>query len=197
MDIDVLFHMEFWMELIAQFQTFGALGGILFAFIESFFPALPLIGIITFNVSIFGLCSGFLYSWIGTTLGSIIVFLLVRILIKKHLYPLLMKRKKLRRFMEWLHEESSITLFLLTCVPFTPSALVNIGYGLSDFEINHFIKTLCISKFIMCISLSVFGSSIKAAFHQPATLVFSCFILLLLYGVTHQIKKHLHFHTLK
>ena len=50
--------------------------GVLSCFVESFIPALPLIGIVSGNAILFGLLNGIILSWIGSSLGNdIIIFI--------------------------------------------------------------------------------------------------------------------------
>ena len=78
---------EFWVEALSAFKDLGPLAPICLAFVESLIPALPLVAIVTINISAHGAILGFLYSWVGTTLGSLIVFLFFRRIVKRKLMP--------------------------------------------------------------------------------------------------------------
>ncbi len=81
MDIEMIkawFTLENIMNLIEEYRSFGPLAGILLPMVEAFLPFLPLVVFVLANVNAFGLWFGFLFSWIGASLGALIVFLLIR-----------------------------------------------------------------------------------------------------------------------
>lgn len=185
--MQILTDVNFWIQLIQEFQNLGPFGPILLAASESIFSFLPFIAIVTFHVSIYGEFIGFIYSWIGTTIGSAIVFLIVRFcsghfLCLQH-WPIV---KKLRHI---LSQESLLGLFLITACAFMPSFLINVSYGLSDFDKKMFLKTIFFSKIIMTYTLVLFGSSMKKAMDNPIFIVFALVIFLILYVVSNQLKK--------
>ena len=69
---------EFWEQLFYSFQILGPLVPMLIAMVEAFIPALPLIAIVTLNVAAHGPVLGFVYSWVGSVIGSILFFALCR-----------------------------------------------------------------------------------------------------------------------
>ena len=74
---------DFWAEFFVNVAHMGPLVPLLMAAVESFFPPLPLIGVVTFNIMSHGVLWGFLYSWVGTCAGSTLVFLFFRWVGKK------------------------------------------------------------------------------------------------------------------
>ena len=191
--IDKLTNIEFWLALLEQFKALGPLAPILLTMIEALIPALPLVAIVTFNVAVYGSVLGFVYSWIGTTLGSFVVFAISRYLLKKSLYPHMMKHKNIKKVLDWISRTNHVSLFLLTCVAFTPSSLINISYGLSDFSAKSFYSTLLVSKIVMIFVLATFGNSLSKALENPLYLVLALGIILLLFYATTKIKRHTKF----
>lgn len=57
-----------------EYRALGPLPGILLPMLEAFFPFLPLILFVIANANSFGLWFGFLYSWIGSSAGALLVF---------------------------------------------------------------------------------------------------------------------------
>lgn len=179
--------LSFWIHFIEQFKDYGAVAPILLALLESIIPVLPLLVIISFNVGVYGPIEGFVYSWLGTALGSILMFLLYRHLIKRFISDLIVKREKTARLHDWLSHHKPITLFMLSALPFTPSSLINIAYGLSDFPQKTYITTIVAAKAIMVLTMTFFGHSLVQIAEQPWFLVISGFSLLGLYFLS----KHL------
>lgn len=190
---ELITSLDFWIQLLEQVKALGPLVPVLLTLIEAFIPALPLIAIVLFNVTVYGEAAGFFYSWLGTTIGSFIVFTLSRLYLKKWFYPHMIKHKSMKRILNWILSTNYVQLFLLTCVAFTPSSLINIGYGLSDFSKRTFYKTLFFSKMVMILVLALFGSGLAKAQENPFYLLLSSAILILLVYLSGKIKKHTRF----
>ncbi len=171
---------DFWVELFSYFRGFGPVAPILLAMIESFIPALPLMVIVTFNIGAYGAVLGFLYSWLGNVIGSTLVFLFFRVIVKKYLYHHLQKFKPTKKALEWVRNTNQSILFIISIFPFTPSSLVNVSFGLSDFSKKTFIITILCAKLFMMLFLTVFGNSIFLAFEQPLYLVLAILLLVVL-----------------
>ena len=64
-------------------NDFGMIAAVIIPMAESFFPIFPLFVLVAINIYIFGVFYGFLFSWIGNCLGSLLIFLSVRYIRKK------------------------------------------------------------------------------------------------------------------
>lgn len=135
--------LEFWLNILEHFRSFGWLAPICLACLESFFPALPLLAIISFNLAVYGLIEGAAASWIGTTLGSVLVFILFRKAVK----PVFSKMNKSvitkKAHFPILNE---LNVLLLYCCPFAPGNLLNVVLGCSDFASKSFFKAVLFGK---------------------------------------------------
>ena len=183
---------EFWLQVIESIKDLGPSAPIFLTFIESLIPALPLIVIVSFNVSIYGTWLGFIYSWIGSFIGSVLVFSIFRLVVKKHLVPFIQKHQKLNQLANCISVKGYNVLFLLTCLPFTPSSLINIVYGLSDIDSNFFIPTIALSKAIMIGYLAFFGYSLSQILKNPVWIILSIISMIILYFISKKLsKRHL------
>lgn len=72
------FTIKHMLDMLAEYRSFGVIPGIVLPMAEAFLPFLPLFVFVMANAAAFGLWKGFLISWIGTSVGSLLVFLLVR-----------------------------------------------------------------------------------------------------------------------
>ncbi len=182
---------EFWVEALSAFKDLGPLAPICLALVESLIPALPLVAIVTINISAHGAILGLLYSWVGTTLGSLSVFLFFRRLVKRKLMSWFSRKASIQKALDWVAERNAAVLFILVSLPFTPSSFINIAFGLSDFDEQKFIKTLIAAKLIMMLGLSLFGKTLSISFTRPVYLILAAAILAALYLIsTHFRKKH-------
>ena len=170
-------------ELSHQYRALGPLIGILFPFIESFLPFLPLFVFVFANASAFGLGYGILLSWVGTTVGSYAVFLLIRKYGNTRVFRFITKGKRVQKLIQWVNRNGFGPLFLFICFPFTPSALVNLVAGLSGIKKTHYFFTLMAGKLVMICTVSFIGYDLKALLTQPirtAVVVFIVFLLWLI-----------------
>ncbi|MFC7685664.1 TVP38/TMEM64 family protein [Ureibacillus sp. GCM10028918] len=178
-------------NLAAHYRTLGPLIGILLPFIEAFLPFLPLVVIVVANASSYGLWIGFLLSWIGTVLGSYVVFLLVRRFGRHPRLQVFIGKEKVQKLIKWVDMRGLSPLFILLCFPFTPSVLVNIVAGLSNIKKKYYLIAIMAGKFVMIASMSVLGYDLKALLTDPIKLIFAGVGIFLLWVVGKAIEKHL------
>lgn len=191
--LEQMIDLSFWIHFVERVKDYGPLAPILLALLESIIPALPLLVIISFNVGVYGPVFGFMFSWIGTTLGSMLMFLFYRHFVKRFLHQWIMRKQKLANIHEWISHHRILTLFCLSALPFTPSSLINLAYGLSDFKESSFLITIFFSKAIMVLAMTMFGHSIVSVSEQPWFLIASAFMLSALYYVSkHFSRRYLH-----
>lgn len=70
--------MEQIQALLEKYSSLGPIPGIALPMVEALLPFLPLFIIVAGNASAYGLWLGFIYSWLGTVAGALIVFLIAR-----------------------------------------------------------------------------------------------------------------------
>lgn len=179
---------EFWETLFHSFRILGPVAPILLAMVESFIPVLPLVAIVTLNVAAHGMVLGFLYSWIGSSLGSTVVFLFWRRLIKPFILRFAARHPKVTKAREWVNGIKWQALFFIIIMPFTPSSFVNFAIGVSDFDEKKYIRIMVTAKIIMLILLSLFGQSVVQALKNPAFIIVAGLLALALFLISKYIK---------
>ena len=178
-------------ELSEQYRALGPFIGLFFPFIESFLPFLPLFVFVFANASAYGLWLGFLLSWIGTSLGSYAVFLLIRKYGRAKLLRFFTKRARVQKLIQWVDKNGFAPLFLFICFPFTPSALVNLVAGLSDIKKKYYLFTLLAGKFVMIFTVSFIGYDLKALLTQPLRTAIVVIIIFLLWIIGKRLEQRL------
>ncbi|MCP8968237.1 TVP38/TMEM64 family protein [Ectobacillus ponti] len=163
-DYFTLEHIEY---LLESYRAFGPLAGILLPLLEAFVPILPLVAFIMANAVAYGLWAGFLYSWIGSVLGSLLLFFLVRRFGQHRFFKFLNHHPKVRKSMAWIERKGFGPIFLLFCLPFSPSALINIVAGLSRISRKQFTLALSLGKVVMIFVISYIGYDILSFFQKP------------------------------
>lgn len=155
------------MELIEKYRALGPLPSILLPMLEAFLPFLPLFLFVMASANAFGLGWGFLFSWIGASVGALLVFLLVRRYGDASFFQYLQRKEKVQSLMSWVEKHGFGPLFLLLCFPFTPSAIVNIVAGISRISIYQYMLAVLAGKAVMIFIISFIGYDIISLIKQP------------------------------
>lgn len=170
-------------KLTTYYESLGPIVGFLLPFIEAFLPFLPLVVFVVANASAYGLWWGFLITWVGTVAGSYCVFLLIRYFRDTKLIRKLTSRKKMQKLIQWVDRNGLSPLFVLICLPFTPSVLVNVVAGISNIKkVNYFI-VLFAGKFAMILFISYIGYDLRELITNPVKLILSIVAIIALWGV--------------
>jgi uncharacterized membrane protein YdjX (TVP38/TMEM64 family) len=178
----------FWAEWLQSLRELGILLPAALTFLEAMIPALPLTAIVAFNVGLYGPFWAFLSSWAGACLGAILVFLFSRHMAGGRLRKWLSGKKTAAKIQQWISRQRTATLFLLICIPFAPSALINIAFGLSDFSQTRFIRTLVLGKLVMIGLLTLLGNTAVQVFQRPVFIFLTLGILGGLAVLSHWVK---------
>ncbi|MBS4218043.1 TVP38/TMEM64 family protein [Bacillus sp. FJAT-49711] len=161
------FTLENIVDLIDKYRSFGPLPSIALPLLEAFLPFLPLFLFVMATANAFGLGWGFFFSWLGASIGALLVFLLVRRYGDARVFQFLQKNKKVHSLTVWVERRGFGPLFLLLCFPFTPSAIVNIVAGLSKINIYQYMLAVIGGKAVMIFTLSFIGYDVVSLIKQP------------------------------
>lgn len=168
-------------NLLQQYSEYGPLPGILLPFLEALLPILPLVVFVIANAAAYGMWLGFLYSWIGVTLGSILVFMLARRFGIRYGDRIRRKFPKSERLFGYVERRGFTPIFILACFPFSPSVIVNLASGLSKISFQTFLIAMMLGKAVMIIGLSFLGHDLQAMADHPWRIVMAVVILILLW----------------
>lgn len=185
------FSMENIVELTQSYRAFGPLIGFLLPFVEAFLPFLPLFVFVFANATAYGLWIGFLLSWGGSVLGAYAVFLVVRKYGRARFMNFMTKHEKVQKLIQWVERNGFGPLFLLLCLPFTPSALVNLVAGLSNIRKHYYLLTVMAGKLVMVFTISFVGYDLRALFTQPLRTAIVVIVIVLLYIIGKLLEKRL------
>lgn len=189
--IKLISTVEFWENIFHSFRILGPLAPILLAAVESLVPALPLIAIVALNVAAYGIIIGFLFSWIGACVGSTIVFLFFRKVVKRLFLKLVNRFAKVKKARDWVNGINPKALFLIAILPFTPSSFLNFAFGISDFDEKKYLCIMISAKAVMIFLLAIFGQSLVQALKNPVFIIVALVLVIILYVLSKKIsKKH-------
>lgn len=168
-------------DLLDRYSALGPLPGILLPLLESFLPILPLVVFVVANASAYGMWFGFLFSWIGVSIGSLLVFMIARKLSYRYGDRIRRRFPKAEKFFSYVERKGFTPIFLLACFPFSPSVIVNIASGLSRIPLHTFLTAVVLGKAVMIFLLSFLGHDLSAMFENPWRIIMAVAILLLLW----------------
>ncbi|WHY02050.1 TVP38/TMEM64 family protein [Neobacillus sp. DY30] len=189
--IKAWFTLENIMDIIQEYRSFGPLPGVVLPIIEAFLPFLPLFIFVMANASAFGLWMGFLYSWIGSCLGALLLFLLIRKYGQKRVFSFLSKRPKVQKLMDWVDRHGFGPLFLLLCFPFTPSVVVNVVAALSKISTYQYMLAVAIGKMVMIFTISFVGYDLHSLITRPYRTAIVFLVIFILWYVGKRIEVRL------
>ncbi|MEM5016547.1 TVP38/TMEM64 family protein [Metabacillus indicus] len=185
------FTIERMMEFFKDYKSFGPVLGIGLPLLEAFLPFLPLVVFIVANANSYGLWFGFLYSWIGSCLGALILFFLVRKYGQERFFRFISRHQSVQKMMGWIERHGFGPLFILLCFPFTPSAAVNVVAGLSKVSIWQFCLAVMSGKLVMIFLVSFIGYDLRAIITQPERTLIAAVVIFLLWLIGKQVEKRL------
>lgn len=132
---------------------------ILIQIIQVIFPIIPGGATCLVGVLLFGPTLGFLYNYIGLTIGSIIVFFLSKKYSLKIIH-ILFKEKTIQKYMNILEKKNFKKLFLwMVILPGAPDDLLCYLVALTSIQTREFLKIIFLGK-----PISLFGYSLGIVF---------------------------------
>ena len=135
-------------------------------FIESFLPVLPLIAIVGANALLLGLFGGLTLSWIGSGLGTLLLFILISKFNDNKIFNRL-RNEKTEKAAQWMEKQGFKLLFFAYSCPFIPSSLVTIASAFCRRKIADFVPAMLAGKFVMFLVVSYPASDIKGFISSP------------------------------
>jgi len=175
------FNLEDIKQWLDRYSQFGPLPGILLPFLEALLPILPLVVFVVANAAAYGMWLGFLYSWIGVTLGALLVFTLARRFGKRYGAQIRTKFPKSEKFFGYVERKGFTPIFLLACFPFSPSVIVNVASGMSRIPFHTFLIAMGLGKAVMTFILSFLGHDLQAMVDNPWRIAMAIAVVFLLW----------------
>jgi uncharacterized membrane protein YdjX (TVP38/TMEM64 family) len=126
--------------------------------IQNTFTLIPLLLVITVNITIFGFVDGFIWSWLTSIFGAIVIYLGV-----KYLFQNWLTQKFNPDLVARLEREGFAYVFQARIFPFVPTSLVNILAGLGSIRFNHFLFATIFGNFIYFFVLALIPAGLLSA----------------------------------
>lgn len=157
--------------------------------IETFLPLLPLIAIVLANSFVLGMWLGFLVSWIGSSISSIILYYFANKFSRLKFIRRYQKNEKILNIIKWIQKQGFNFIFISYACPFIPDFLITIASGFASVNIKDFILGMISGKFVMFLLISYVGDDITELLNNPIKIILLSFVVMLSWLVGQNINK--------
>ncbi|WP_142675791.1 TVP38/TMEM64 family protein [Bacillus taeanensis] len=118
--------------------------------IQNTFTVIPLILLLTLNITLFGFFYGYMWSWFTSVAAAVIVFLIVR-----GLFQDVLLQKGYSGMKDKIEQNGFMYVLIGRIFPFVPTSIINIAAGLSTVRFNHFLLATAVGNLIYFFILSL------------------------------------------
>lgn len=120
---------------------------------------IPLILVITVNITLFGFWEGYLYSALCSVIGSTLIFLSIRYFFRDaHI-------AKMKKYEAKIAKNGFLFVLSGRILPFIPTNLINILSGLSAMKLWHFVAATALGNLIYGLVLASLSYGVISAAH--------------------------------
>lgn len=161
---------------------------ILVTFLESFIPAFPLLGIVIGNALLLGFLKGIIASTIGSSLGTISLFLIFKSFGESKFF-LKYKNNKVEKVTDWIKNQNKMILYICYASSFVPSCLISISSGISDMKLRDFAPSMILGKISLFFVASYIGNDLEGVIKSPIKLTVIILIFVFMFIVANKVNK--------
>lgn len=166
---------------VAGFGVFTSIIFILSYVVQAFVPFIPSSILTMFGGYIFGVVLGTVFSLIGVTTGSIIVFIIARKL-GRPFFRKIISKKELEHFDVFFKNRGDISILLARSIPMLfPLDVVSIAAGLTQIKFKHYVIFSILGFIPNLFILALFGERLSQGIN-PATIAVLVLIVLVILG---------------
>ena len=172
-------------ETVKQYAAgFGAFASVIFILsyvVQAFVPFIPSSILTMSGGYVFGIVSGTIYSLIGVTISSIIVFLIARKL-GRSFFRKIISKKELEHFDVFFKKRGDISILLARSIPMLfPRDVVSVAAGLTQIKLRHYVIFSILGFIPNLFILALFGERLSKGIN-PATIAVLVLIVLVVLG---------------
>ncbi|MEF9990645.1 MAG: VTT domain-containing protein [Romboutsia sp.] len=177
---------------LADYKILAMVAGLLIVGLETFIPIIPVLAIVVANAFILGMWLGFLVSWVGSAIASILLYYLANRFSQSNLFERYKNEQKTQKIIMWIQKQGFNTIFISYSCPFIPDFLITITSGFTSLDIKTFISGMVCGKFVMFLLVSYVGEDIVSFFSNPTKIVVLIVAILLSWIVGQNVNKKIH-----
>lgn len=155
--------------------------------IQNMFTIIPLLLLISANVSIFGFIEGYIWSWLISIIGAVISFLTTRYLFQSFFTKYVNDDLKQK-----IDDKGFWFVFTGRVFPFMPTSVVNIAAGISSIGFKKFLHATLLGNMIFFFILSFISEQLLSISWQYQVLFafIAVMVLLAIIGMGLWKRKH-------
>jgi len=128
--------------------------------IQNLFSVIPLLLLISINVSLFDFIYGYLWSWLTSVLGAIVTFHIARSGFQRFF------RLRNQRIINRIERNGFYFVLIGKLFPLIPSSVINIAAGVSSVSFKRFTYGTLIGNLIYLFVLSLIHIGFKSVFYS-------------------------------
>lgn len=130
--------------------------------VQNLFTVIPLVLLISVNVSVFGFSGGYMWSWFTSIIGGVVSFLAARYWFQQFFTKWV--KKDLR---EKIESNGFLVVFMGRVFPFVPTSVVNIAAGLSSITLKPFVYGTILGNMIYFFILALIPLGLMSVSIEP------------------------------
>lgn len=123
---------------------------LLLMIIQNLFTLIPLLLLITLNVSMFGFLQGYGWSWLTSIVGAMVSFGAVR-----YWFQDFFVNKLDAKWKDKIESRGFLFVFIGRIFPFAPTSVINIASGVSTIRFDHFVYSTMLGNGIFFFVLAL------------------------------------------
>lgn len=152
--------------------------------LQNLFTFIPLILVISVNMSLFGFAYGYLYSWMCSVIGSTLIFLATR-----YWFQNLLTKNLDRKYLKKVEKNGFSFVLMGRIFPFVPTNLINLSAGISTIKTKHFIMATALGNMIYSFVLSAVARGVISAANENLFFTIIAVVVVLVIVVGYKVRK--------
>ncbi|WOV86933.1 VTT domain-containing protein [Sporosarcina oncorhynchi] len=150
----------------------------LFMVLVSMIPFAPIPVLAALIASNHAFFPGLAINMLGSTLGSFLLFLLSKSVLRNAALNYVNKKQQLSKFFALIEKNGFVAVLLARIVPFVPTAAINVIAGISNVRVGAFITATLLGKLPLILAYTLAGHQLAAG-NWGTVLIIALYVLTL------------------
>ena len=179
---------QLFLDIVQNESPFSWLYHFFIMALVSMVPFAPIPVLAAFIASHYDFVTGLLINMLGTTTGSVLLFLLSKKLLRRVAMKYVTKRQHLTKYLELVQTNGFLAVLLGRIIPIVPSAGINLIAGILNVNVMAFIAATVLGKLPTILAFSLAGHQIAAGNWNTVFIIVLYLLALFLLGK--KVKQH-------
>ncbi|MDF2670459.1 MAG: hypothetical protein K0R67_2765 [Paenibacillus sp.] len=151
---------------------------ILLMTIQNMLPIIPLVLLVSVNVSIFGLTTGFIWSWLISIVGAVLSFMIARYWFQSFFNKIVKDKVKQK-----IKERGFWYVWIGRVLPIMPTSVINIAAGVSTVRFSLFLYATVLGNMIYILILSLISQGLLSMQLEMQIIIPIAVLVLVAYAI--------------